>query len=63
MNLTGGLTDELKEMVKTIDIDGLQQEIDQLIEQGLTPEDVDRKIREEDARRRKMLDQQLQGGG
>jgi len=63
VNLTGELTDELKEMVKTIDIDGLQQEIDQLIEQGLTPEDVDRKIREEDARRRQMLDQQLRGGG
>ena len=63
MNLTGEWTGELQEMVKTIDIDGLQEEINTLIEQGLTPEDVDRKIREEDARRRQMLDQQLGSGG
>ena len=55
------LTGELKEMVQTIDIDGLQQEVNALIEQGLSPEDVDRKIREEDARRRQYLNQQLGG--
>lgn len=62
LGVTSGLTSDLSDMVKNFDLEGLQEEINVLIEQGLTPEDVDRQIREEDTRRRQLLDQQLGGG-
>lgn len=68
IDLVGGSIDvavdfgeEFTDLVKTIDIDGLQEEINTLVDEGLTAEDVDKKIRAEEARRRQFIDKQLKG--
>ena len=50
---------DIIENLKTIDIDALYNDIETLREQGLTAEDIDQQIREEDARRRKFIDDGL----
>lgn len=53
------ISGEIIENLKTIDLDALYQDIENLREQGLTAEDIDNRIREEDARRRKFIDDGL----
>lgn len=53
------ISSDLIENLKTIDIDALYNDIEALREQGLTAEDIDQRIREEDARRRKFIDDGL----
>ena len=53
------ISGEIIENLKTIDIDALYTEIETLREEGLTAEDIDQRIREEDARRRKFIDDGL----
>ncbi|MCE2516309.1 MAG: hypothetical protein J4F41_00450 [Alphaproteobacteria bacterium] len=55
------LTEELTATLGNIDLDNLQAEVEKLTEEGLTADDVDRRIREEEARRRQMVDDQLNG--
>ena len=52
---------DIIENLKTIDIDALYNDIENLREQGLTAEDIDQRIREEDARRRQFIDDGLSG--
>ena len=53
------ITTDIIENLKTIDIDALYNDIETLREQGLTADDIDRQIREEDARRRQFIDDGL----
>ena len=53
------ISGEIIENLKTIDLDALYQDIENLREQGLTAEDIDNRIREEDAHRRKFIDDGL----
>ena len=54
--LASGLSEEFLTSMETFDLDALQALIEPLAEDGVSAEDIDRRIREEDARRRQMLD-------
>ena len=59
--LVAAFTNDFAETLASIDIDELQREVEKLVEEGISAEDVDRQIKEEEKQRRMAIDAQLSG--
>lgn len=58
-SLSAALQD-IQQLANSIDIDGLTQMLEEVDQENLNPADIDRMIQEEQAKRRALIDQQLQ---
>lgn len=60
-NIAAAFTNDFTETLASIDIDELQREVEKLVEEGISAEEVDRQIKEEEKQRRMAIDAQLNG--
>lgn len=59
-NVASFVSDEVISSLENIDLEEIQREVEKLTEEGLSAEDVDQRIRDEENRRRQMIDDQLE---